>query len=62
MPARGLHSKTYLSSDLTNAPVMIMHLCAIWAWIGQGGSEIAVQVESPVLASMLAAEMAGGRN
>ena len=61
MPARGLHSKAYLSSDLTNASVMIMHLCAIWAWIGQGGSEIAIQIESPVLASMLVVEMAGGR-
>ena len=40
---------------------MIMHLCAIWAWIGQGGSEIAIQIESPVLASMLVVEMAGGR-
>ena len=62
MPAPGLHSKTYLFSDLTNASMMIIHLCAIWSWICQGGSEITIQVKSPVLASMLVVEMAGGRN
>ena len=40
----------------------IIHLCAIWSWLGQGGSEITIIVESPVLASMLVVEMAGGRN
>ena len=49
-------------SDLTNASMMIIHLCAIWSWICQGGSEITIIVESPVLASMLVVEMAGGRN
>ena len=42
--------------------MMIIHLCAIWSWICQGGSEITIQVKSPVLASMLVVEMAGGRN